>query len=95
MPGRIVVRTNTGTSGRFVMSSFMSVRSCVPSSSVGTWICRKAMSTCERSSLNPFGGSLTNIWQSLLFSSSQAFKAPPTNPHPTIPTLIIVFLSLI
>ena len=36
VPGRIVVRTNTGTFGSLRISSFISVKSCVPSSSVGT-----------------------------------------------------------
>ena len=51
MPGRMVVRTKTGTSGRAEMSCFMRERSCVPSSSVGTWICKNAMSMSAIESL--------------------------------------------
>ena len=36
VPGRMVVRTNTGTSGNFLISSVIRRNSCVPSSSVGT-----------------------------------------------------------
>jgi hypothetical protein len=42
------------------------------------------------SSFMPFGGSLTTTFTSLLFFSSQSLSAPPTNPQPIIPTVIIL-----
>ena len=41
------------------------------------------------SSFIPLGGSLTSVWTSLLFSSSQTFNAVPMKPHPIIPILIL------
>ena len=49
--GAVACSWEAGTSGRLVISSFISLRSCVPSSSVGTWICKKAMSILLKSSL--------------------------------------------